>query len=304
MQITSKLFAYDNLFFNKQLCVPAGKLFQVSELSVVRSGEITTHIQECDELTYAVSGKAKIYSGTRCEEMLGGQVHYIKKGLPHRIEADPNENFRYICIGFIPNEAYESNRAYLKKTEHLQSVITEDDGNIRLLCQQLMNEFYIRDEQSNDMVNFYFSQILISFYRILEKESSVRHNRVSSAMSNFAVYRVLRYIDREYMSITNIKTIADELSYSEYYLSHLFREKMDITIKDYLTEKKMRSAEALLKNSNMSIQEIAEQLNYSSAHSFSLAFKRYSMISPDKFRKAYKLQLTDTSDEAGGLPAL
>lgn len=79
MQITSKLFAYDNLFFNKQLCVPAGKLFQVSELSVVRSGEITTHIQECDELTYAVSGKAKIYSGTRCEEMLGGQVHYIKK---------------------------------------------------------------------------------------------------------------------------------------------------------------------------------------------------------------------------------
>lgn len=295
MEISSKLFSYENLFFDKQLCVPAGKLFQVSELSVVRGGEINAHIQECDEITYAVSGKAKIFFGDDSAEMVSGQIHYIKKGVYHRIEADPNENFRYICIGFIIDENYESNRVYLQKIQGIQSLITEDDGNIQLLCQQLMNEFYIRDEQSNIMVNCYLSQILISFCRILEKKNRMQRNKISGTTSNFPIYHVLRYIDREYMNITNIKAIADELSYSEYYLSHLFREKMDITIKDYLTNKKMLSAEALLKESNMSIQEIAEQLNYSSAHSFSLAFKRHMSISPDGYRKAYRKQFSQAA---------
>lgn len=57
---SSKLFAFDNLFFDKQLRLPVGVLLQVSELSVIRSGEILEHIQTCDEITYVISGKAKM----------------------------------------------------------------------------------------------------------------------------------------------------------------------------------------------------------------------------------------------------
>lgn len=60
---------------------------------------------------------------------------------------------------------------------------------------------------------------------------------------------------------------------------------MGLTIKDYLSRKKMIAAGTMLKDSNMSIQEIAEQLNYASSHSFSLAFKRYMMDSPNSYRK-------------------
>lgn len=57
---SSKLFAFDNLFFEKHLYLPTGILFQVSELSVIRGGEILEHIQTCDEITYVISGKAKM----------------------------------------------------------------------------------------------------------------------------------------------------------------------------------------------------------------------------------------------------
>ena len=287
MIFSSKLFAFDNLFLDKQLCLPVGTLFQVSELSVIRGGEIFEHVQFCDEITYAISGKAKMYSGDKCAEITGGQIHFIKKGLYHKIVADASENFRYICIGYIPNENYTSIASYLEATKPITDIITEDDGSIRTLSRQLINEFYMGDEQSDIMINAYLVQILLSLYRILTNSTSATEKN-SSSTSNFAVYHTLRYIDREFLNINNIKQIADELNYSEYYLSHLFREKMGLTIKDYLTRKKIITAETLLKTSNMSVQEIAEQLNYASAHSFSLAFKRYMLVSPNTYRKKHK----------------
>lgn len=287
MIFSSKLFAYDNLFLDKQLCLPVGTLFQVSELSVIRGGEILEHVQFCDEITYAISGKAKMYTGDKCAEITSGQIHFIKKGIRHKIVADTNENFRYICIGYIPNENYASIASYLDATKNITDFITEDEGAIRNLSRQLINEFYMRDDQSDIMINTYLVQIFLSLYRILTNSTSAKE-KSSSSTSNFAVYHTLRYIDQEYLNITNIKEIADDLNYSEYYLSHLFREKMGLTIKDYLTRKKMITAETLLKTSNMSIQEIAEQLNYASAHSFSLAFKRYMLESPNSYRKKHK----------------
>lgn len=284
MNFSSKLFAYDNLFFEKHLYLPVGILFQVSELSVIRSGEILEHIQTCDEITYVISGKAKMYTGDKCTEITGGQVHFIKKGIRHKIIADANENFRYICIGYIPNENCADIASFLETTENITDFIAEDGGTIRNLSRQLINEFYLRDEQSDVMINAYLVQILLSLYRILTN-STIAKEKTSSSTSNFAVYRTLRYMDQEYLNIASIKEIAVALNYSEYYLSHLFREKMGLTIKDYLTRKKMIAAENMLKTSNMSIQEIAEQLNYASAHSFSLAFKKYMSESPTTYRK-------------------
>jgi len=284
VNFSSKLFAYDNLFFEKHLYLPVGVLFQVSELSVIRSGEILEHIQTCDEITYVISGKAKMYTGDQCAEITGGQVHFIKKGIRHKIVADPNENFRYICIGYIPNEDCADIASYLETTGNITSIIAEDQGAIHNLSRQLINEFYMNDEQRDIMINAYLVQILLSLNRIITN-TAIAKEKSSSSTSNFAVYHTLRYIDQEYLNIASVKEIAEALNYSEYYLSHLFRKKMGITIKDYLMRKKMIAAENMLKTSNMSIQEIAEQLNYASAHSFSLAFKRHMSESPNTYRK-------------------
>ena len=60
---------------------------------------------------------------------------------------------------------------------------------------------------------------------------------------------------------------------------------MDVTIKDYLMQKKIMTAAELLQNSNMSISEIAEQLHFSSLHSFGTAFKRYMGDNASDYRK-------------------
>lgn len=285
MKITSTLFSYDRRFSKGQMRTPSAEILQIAELSLIRGGEITTHIQNCDEITYAISGKATIYSGDSCFSMQAGQIHFVRKGEYHRIVADNSENFHYCCIGYLPEAGCGSIQTFLDATKNHRSFLVEDMGSVRRLFSLLIDEFYIRDEESNEMIHLYFCQMLILLYRIFSGKSIRKLNKQNKSASNYAVYQTLKYIDREYLNITKIKEIASALSYNEYYLCHIFKEKMEMTLKEYLMQKKLITAMELLESSNMKISEISDQLHFTSLHAFGLAFKRYTGTSPSQYRK-------------------
>lgn len=289
MKVSSKLFSFDKAFAQGQLHTESAEIRQIAELAVIKGGEIQEHIQYCDELTYAVSGTATIYSGGSSREMAAGEIHFIRKGQYHKIVAGTGQNFRYFCIGYQPNPSCESVAIFQRTVADAPFFFVPDEGNIKTLFQLLLNEFYIRDEESNLMIHFYFSQMLIQLHRILTGKSREKLQKSSSSSGNNAVYRALQYIDREYARITSVKQVAQALSYSEYYLSHIFKEKMDVTVKDYLMRKKITAAAHMLTESNMTVTEIAEQLHFSSLHAFGLAFKRYMGMSAGDFRRGKKV---------------
>lgn len=285
MKNPAKLFSYDKSFSRGQLETPSGEILQVAELSVIRGGEIREHVQPCDEITLAISGKAKILSGEKTLEMQAGQIHFIRAGQKHRIEASSEDNFHYCCIGFLPRKEERSVAVFYEACEGQADFLVEDPGGIRALFSLLINEFDIRDDQSRDMIHFYFCQMLILLYRGLSGKRAEHLSRTASSGSQ-AVYRALKYMDREYMHLTRVKEIAAALSYSEYHLCHIFKEKMNLTLKEYLMRKKLMTAVELLKTSSMTVSEISDQLHFSSPHAFSLAFKRYFDCSPSSYRNS------------------
>ncbi|MBR7165877.1 MAG: helix-turn-helix domain-containing protein [Clostridia bacterium] len=287
MKANGKIFSYDTSFARGQMAIPAGEILQIAELSLIRGGEIREHIQRCDEITYAVSGKATVYSGSGKTELTQGQIHFIRRGEYHRIVASSEENFHYYCIGFLPNEEEKSIRPFLDAIRSKRDFAVEDQGDIKALFSQLLGEVTIRDEESPDMIHFYFCQMLIWLYRIVSGKAKEKLGRIGTSSSNQAVYRALKLIDREYMNLTQVKEIAAALSYSEYHLCHVFKEKMNLTLKEYLMQKKLMMAVELLETSSMTVTEIAGQLCFATPHAFSLAFKRYFDTSPSAYRKNF-----------------
>lgn len=283
-KIDGRIFSYETFFNDEQLNMPVGQIFQIAELSLVRGGEIPEHTQYCDEITYAVNGCAKVYSEGECYELCGGEMHYIKKGASHKIVASDEENFRYICIGFMPNKENKDITPFIEETKNKKNIFIKGDSNTRSLCELLIDETYSNDSHSHTMINLYATQILISVSRIIRG----REKRIHSGKTNsgYAIYHTLRYIDREYINIKNVKSVSDALSYSEYYLSHLFKEKLGVSIKEYIIEKKLKNAALLLKTTEMSVGEIAEYLNFATHHTFSQAFKRYYKMSPSEYKRS------------------
>ena len=302
MSELNHLFFYGNEYHPHQvfLNVPAGDIFQIAELSIIKGSEIPEHTQICDEITYVFSGKAKVYSDDECFEMTAGQIHFIKKDTYHKIVADADSNFHYYCFGFMVNQDNPEMKKYQREVRKLKHFLVNDDGRMNPLdlilisryisdgcvthLQLLMNEYYNYTDESAQMIHHYFCQIVMELGRIARGEWDNNPGRVNSASVNKVVYRVLKYIDREHWNISSVKQIAEALSYSEYYLSHIFKDKMEITIKEYLMQRKILAATELLKNTSMGIEEISEHLNFSSAHTFRQAFKRYMNMNASEYR--------------------
>ena len=81
------------------------------------------------------------------------------------------------------------------------------------------------------------------------------------------------------------KLIAEHVAYDYSYLSHLFSTKEGITIEKYIIAQKAERIKELLSYNELSIKEIAYQMNYSSAQHLSKQFKSVTGMSPSKFKK-------------------
>ncbi len=282
MTFSDRSFIFEKVF-DGGMQIPAGRVFQIAELSVVCDGEVAEHRQMCDEITYAISGSARFYSDGKEERLCAGQIHYITKDSLHRIVAEGEENFRYICIGFLAEETEEL-ADFLHVANQKKSFILHDDSTVKKLSGLIVDEFYGWDERSCHMVSRYLTQILVTLHRL--SEGKIQHTASGETVSaGMTVYRIIRYIDREFAHIRNVKEIAEVLCYNECYLSHLFKEKTGVTVKDYLMRRKMAEACSLLTYSEQAIERIAEVLVFPSAHTFRRAFKACVGKSPSEYRK-------------------
>ncbi len=271
--------------FGNGLPVPDAVIYQVEELSLMRGSTMPKHFQRCDEITYVVSGKAKMLSGKDCSEISAGQIHFIKSGETHEIQVLSDEDFRYICIGYTA-EASPLLEAFLTFIKDKTHFIIQDDSTVRRLCALLVNECYNWDCHSEILVSHYLSQILVAVYRIaIGKSKAVLKTDGENTSASHTIYQTLRYIDQEFINIEHARDVSQSLSYSEYYLSHLFKEKTGTTIKEYITRKKIDHACLLLKTSTWGVEEIAAHLHFASSHAFRRAFKAITNMSPSAYTK-------------------
>ncbi len=272
--------------FGEGLCVPDAKIYQVEELSLMRGSTMPEHFQRCDEITYVISGKAKMHSDAHCTEICAGQIHYIQRGCMHKIEVLAEEDFRYICIGYTAADTalLKDFHAYTKNKKHF---IIPGDSTVRRLCALLVDECYQWDNHSENLVSCYLSQILVAVYRLANgKAAAAAQNGSDTTKASHTVYQALRYIDQEFINIEHARDVSKNLAYSEYYLSHLFKEKTGTTVKEYITLKKIDHACTLLKTSTWGIEEIATHLHFASAHAFRRAFKAVTGMSPSEYAKS------------------
>jgi len=102
------------------------------------------------------------------------------------------------------------------------------------------------------------------------------------------VDRVLEYIDLHISEDISNAEIAKKFNISVYYLSHIFKSVTGTNIREYRNELKLTKAKLLLKNTDMSIGQIACDVGFESVSYFSEVFSKLETISPQKYRELHQ----------------
>lgn len=97
------------------------------------------------------------------------------------------------------------------------------------------------------------------------------------------VIQLIHYTDEKNNQNTS-DYLAKKLDIDYKYLSNLFSEKEGVTIEKYLIIQKIERAKELLVYDELSLSEIAHQLNYSSVAYLSNQFKKITGFTPSHFK--------------------
>ena len=95
------------------------------------------------------------------------------------------------------------------------------------------------------------------------------------------------YIKNNINKKITVNDISAHVGINRSYLSRLFKEYKNISPQQYLTTARVNTAAQYLKNTDISIGEVAQSVGYSDYHIFNKVFHRYFNTSPSEWRKKY-----------------
>lgn len=123
-------------------------------------------------------------------------------------------------------------------------------------------------------------QILKSMLQtlLLEIARQYRLGKASSAPLTISE-QIISYMDN-HSDIVTLKKIAAHFGYHPNYISSMLHSETGQTFSEILLEKRMERAVLLMKNTTLSIEEIAAMLGYSNHSNFYKAFKAYYGTTP------------------------
>lgn len=117
----------------------------------------------------------------------------------------------------------------------------------------------------------------------LMKEKEFAKHNVSRKESIYQSF--LSHIEKHYRNERSVKFYADKLCLTPKYLSSVIHQVSGKHASEWLDDFIVLEIKALLKTTNMPVQQIAYELNFSTPAHFGKFFKRLTGVSPKRYRQ-------------------
>ena len=164
------------------------------------------------------------------------------------------------------------------------------------IISRMCTEFGMQTEYAFRLSDFYIRQldgisteqgvIELFHHAILDFSKKMRlvHTNISHSKP---VNEAINYIYKNIQTRITLKELAKHLNLSENYFSRLFKKEMGMSVSDYIRNQKVDRAMVLLRNSDLSIEEISDLLAFSSQSHFIQVFRSQTLMTPKVFRDEF-----------------
>ena len=105
----------------------------------------------------------------------------------------------------------------------------------------------------------------------------------SNTCKDTRMIEIMNYIQENYIDIT-LDDLAEKFFLSKPYISKYIKEKSGVTFGELVKKIRMKKARALLKSSNMTVENIALSVGYQNVEHFNRLFKKAYNMTPIQFR--------------------
>lgn len=100
---------------------------------------------------------------------------------------------------------------------------------------------------------------------------------------------VMKYINQNFTEDLSLDRLAEIAGYSKYHFSRIFKKYNGVSFVQYISTKRIKMAEKLLVDPELSITEVAMRSGFASLTTFNRTFKMVKNCTPSEFKRLYKI---------------
>ena len=248
-------------------------------------------------LYYITSDTSSISIADKSYELLRDTSVFVPPGVEYRFGKDVS--FSTVSINFdmtqsrsdlerpidpVPSELFSED----KITERVELAdcdmfslpfVMYGMGYLLDRIKKILAEFEAKQQCFREMSSAYLKDTLIELVR------ACRHGGRSFQKIN----ELINYVNEHYREPLTNQSLAAMIGYHPYHVNRLVRASLGMTLHHYVILRRIEAAKKLLRETYMSVNEIAEACGYNSFTNFSTDFKKRTGMSPHRFRERARL---------------
>ncbi len=174
---------------------------------------------------------------------------------------------------------------------HLSADTICGEPNLQKLINMIMSEESSTGLGRKVILSKLIDLLLIYIIRISIKNEKNQKASWMHALTDPKIGTSISLMHKSPSKKWTVDSLAKELSMSRSSFAKRFTEFTGASPLSYLTIWRMDLSAKLLRDSKMSVGEVARHVGYDSEPSFSKVFKRYRKVPPGEYRSAYKNDL-------------
>lgn len=218
-------------------------------------------------LECVLSGEGRILLDGKWQTVRAGDIYVLCEGEKHRYQSDPRDPWKKIWINYASSYMSTMLDAY-----GIRSGIYSSE-NAHVYFEQLIE--LSKSAVSDPNVCFTIADYV---HRIVHSIASARVTAQSDE------YRIREALNAAVYERLNLDELSARLHISKSGLIRVFKRNFGVTPYEYLLSLKISAAKLLLKDTKMTVREIAERLCISDEHYFSSLFLARVGMRPRDYR--------------------
>lgn len=256
--------------------------------------EMTEHTHDFIEITYICEGSGVHYIQNERIQVFKGDIFFIPVGVSHVFRpAAPRPDRKlvvYNCI--LPVEYAERLMGMFPDAAPIISFFKDtaspwlqvrDTGPFLGWFKDLYREFNARMPGYTAVLTSLVVQILVALHR--QRLAGLPAAETEASHVWPSMESAVRYIQDNYAATITLKDLARQFRLSERQFSRQFRQQNGVNFSTFLQNVRVEAACRLLKDSRMSVQDIASSVGYNDLKFFHQLFKRITGVTPLAYRK-------------------
>lgn len=272
--------------------------FPFKMYSVSGDGIICTGFHErAMEIIEITAGKVIVQIGTEFAEANAGDFLYVPPTMVFKIEATEGEaGMRSMVFdSSIIEENMENFDTEIFYMFYVQSknkiVVFGKEHPVYKTLKKYMQESY--DEYVSKDVCYKLpirANIYLMMTALLRYYCGSKNELDRMIYHNVMRLRpVITYIAEHYKEKIYIETLSDMITVSPDYFTKMFKDSIGRTPIDYINGLRINRAMQMLATTDISVNDISDQLGFSNSNYFHKIFKQYMDTSPAAYRKMVKM---------------